>query len=136
MLKHEAVQSARSCRTLCRNSAHAPTPAWHSFTGINSPSLPETQIPARHAVVVPARDEDPAESDSLNECLMNDPAEDTAQYTANSTTTAADGLESSTPQCPPLQVISLSYDTTDRQLLAVVKLRWLCLVQAEFLVAV
>ena len=32
-------------------------------------------------MVVPARDEDPAESDSLNECLMNDPAEDTAQPT-------------------------------------------------------
>ena len=75
------MQSARSCRTLCRNSAHAPTPAWHSFTGINSPSLPETQIPARHAVVVPARDEDPAKSDSLNEWLMNDPDEDTAQPT-------------------------------------------------------
>ena len=88
MLKHEAVQSARSCRTLCRNSAHAPTPAWHSFTGINSPSLPDSQIPARHAVVVPARDEDPAESDSLNECLMNDPAEDTAQPTPQQQETA------------------------------------------------
>ena len=53
----------------------------HKVHRYNSPSLLDTQIPARRAVVVPARDEDPAESDSLNECLMNDPAEDTAQPT-------------------------------------------------------
>jgi hypothetical protein len=100
-----------------------------------------SQIPARHAVVVPARDEDPAESDSLNECLMNDPAEDTAQPTLQQRLQTALKEHSAVPALASYQsklsvCHTILLTVFGRQLLAVVKLRWLCLLQAEFLVAV
>ena len=56
----------------------------HRYQQSKSPEDPDSCTP----VLFPARDEDPAESDSLNECLMNNPAEDTAQPTPQQQETA------------------------------------------------